>query len=125
MAARWAHNPKVASSSLAPATNYSKSFKICLFFCFMKKATKKLRKYFSDYYKKKNEAEKPLLKIFYQLLTDKILFIALATSLNSLSKKCEYIECVVDTLECPALLLIICACIPLEICKEILVCLNP
>ena len=34
-----------------------------------------------------------------------------ATSLKPLSKKCEYILCVIDILEWPALLLIICVCI--------------
>ena len=49
MAARWAHNPKVASSSLAPATNHSKSFEICYFLYNLKKATKKQRKFETSY----------------------------------------------------------------------------
>ena len=63
--------------------------------------------------------------INYTILVLRIESILFATSLNSVSKKWLYVLWVTVTLECPALLLIICACIPLDICSEIDVCLNP
>ena len=35
MVARWAHNPKVVSSSLAPATKFKSAKWLAFFFCFI------------------------------------------------------------------------------------------